>query len=114
METSCTFKHMICKKERGSIHFVAIFKPQYNVSTEASSHKEIEDFIAKSALILNFDHPNVLGLLGICFAQDIVPLVVLPYMENGDLQSFLRSTDKPSTSEAFPEVHFIVSYYISC
>ena len=85
------------------------FKLQCNASTEVSSHEEIEEFVTKSALILNFDHPNVLGLLGICFAQDIVPLIVLPYMENGDLQSFLRSTDKTSTSEAFPEVHFIVS-----
>ena len=42
--------------------------------------------------MLGFDHPNVLKLLGVCFdTEDKLPLIVLPFMENGDLRSFLAS-----------------------
>ena len=40
--------------------------------------------------MLNFDHPNVLHLLGVCFdTEDQFPLIILPLMSNGDLKSFL-------------------------
>ena len=40
--------------------------------------------------MLNFDHPNVLHLLGVCFdTEDHFPLIILPLMSNGDLKSFL-------------------------
>ena len=41
----------------------------------------------------DFKHPNVLGLLGISIdtEDNETPLVVLPFMENGDLLSFLRN-----------------------
>ena len=40
--------------------------------------------------MLNFDHPNILHLLGVCFdTEDHFPLIILPLMSNGDLKSFL-------------------------
>lgn len=45
----------------------------------------------------SFDHPNVMQLLGICWVKDATsklrpsaPLLVLPYMELGDLKTYLR------------------------
>lgn len=35
-------------------------------------------------------HPNVLGLVGICFEYN-TPYMLLPYMANGDLKKFLLS-----------------------
>ena len=35
-----------------------------------------------------FDHPNVLGLLGLTYDMDDNPLLVLPFMANGDLKTF--------------------------
>lgn len=37
----------------------------------------------------NFKHPNVLGLVGLSFDANANPLVILPFMKNGDLRSFL-------------------------
>ena len=42
--------------------------------------------------MLDFDHANILHLMGVCFnTEDNLPAIVLPYMANGDLRSFLRS-----------------------
>ena len=38
--------------------------------------------------MLDFDHPNVLKLLGVCFDHQL-PLLILPYMANGDLKNYL-------------------------
>jgi hypothetical protein len=40
-----------------------------------------------------FDHSNVLKLRGICFGGDDLPMILLPYMANGNLLSFLRDED---------------------
>lgn len=57
-----------------------------------SDQEEIEKFIKESAIMLNFDHPNILSLVGVCFnTADNLPAIVLPYMDNGDLRSFLRA-----------------------
>ena len=40
----------------------------------------------------DFHHPNVLGLVGVVFdTPDGVPYLVLPFMEFGNLKSFLKS-----------------------
>ena len=36
-----------------------------------------------------FTHPNVMGILGICLA-DQAPYIVMPFMTNGSLHSYLR------------------------
>ena len=39
-----------------------------------------------------FHHPNVLSLLGISFTpEENKPLMVMPYMSNSDVKSYLKS-----------------------
>lgn len=38
----------------------------------------------------NFDHPNVLTVTGVCLDGGPIPYVVMPYMFNGDLLSYLK------------------------
>ena len=61
----------------------------------------------------DFDHPNVLSVLGVGFdADDGLPFVVLPFMENGDLKTYLKSKrQKTATVDYLPEVSsYICSY----
>ncbi len=45
------------------------------------------------------DHCNVLELSGICFEENSVPLVLLPYMSKGDLSSYIRDIENNLTIE---------------
>ena len=52
----------------------------------------------------NFHHQNVMELIGICWLKEpgslqlpVAPVLVLPYMELGDLKTYLRRC-RPSTA----------------
>ncbi|KAF7665325.1 hypothetical protein LDENG_00147640 [Lucifuga dentata] len=55
---------------------------------------EMEEFLREAACMKEFDHPNVMRLLGVCL-QTVEsegypsPVVILPYMKHGDLHSYL-------------------------
>ena len=40
-----------------------------------------------------FQHENVLTLIGVCFDNEGLPIVILPFMSNGDVLSYLRNED---------------------
>ena len=77
----------------------------------ASANVNVEDFISECVVMKDFDHPNVLGLVGIYFNDSSgLPLIVLPYMANGDLRTFLRSKrdfTRDSTILEFPNVSLL-------
>jgi serine/threonine protein kinase len=41
----------------------------------------------------DFNHCNVLKLRGICFGDNSTPIILLPFMERGDLLSFIREME---------------------
>ena len=42
----------------------------------------------------NFDHPHVLQLYGIAMSTEQYPMVILPYMANGDLRSYVKEKSR--------------------
>ncbi|KAI1893682.1 hypothetical protein AGOR_G00126210 [Albula goreensis] len=67
------------------------------------TRSEMEDFLREAACMKEFDHTNVMRLLGVCL-QTVEsegypsPVVILPYMKHGDLHSYLlysRLGDSP-------------------
>ena len=54
------------------------------------SDEERKSFMKESLLMYKFDHPNVITLLGLCLDAGPSPYIVLPFMENGSLLSYVR------------------------
>ncbi len=46
--------------------------------------------VSESVKMMAFDHPHILGLLGICVDAGPAPYIVMPFMSNGSLLSYLR------------------------
>ncbi|XP_004479965.1 tyrosine-protein kinase receptor UFO isoform X1 [Dasypus novemcinctus] len=67
------------------------------------TRSELEDFLREAVCMKEFDHPNVMRLIGVCFQDSEhegfpAPVVILPFMKHGDLHSFLlysRLGDQP-------------------
>ena len=49
--------------------------------------------------MMMFDHPNVLSLIGVCVDAGKAPYLVMPYMANGSLLSYLRN-ERPNLTIA--------------
>jgi serine/threonine protein kinase len=49
----------------------------------------LDEFLREGELMAALDHPNVIPLLGICYSMDGVPSLVLPFMQLGDLRSYV-------------------------
>ena len=64
----------------------------------------------------DFDHPNVLNILGVGFDIDStsgLPFMVLPFMVNGDLKTYLISKRiKPAVVDYLPKVIYILVYVV--
>jgi serine/threonine protein kinase len=67
--------------ELGEGAFGKVYKGIWNTSNgeitvaiktilKVNSIEEVEEFVSESAVMLDFDHPNVLKLLGVCFDTD--------------------------------------------
>ncbi|XP_065830224.1 tyrosine-protein kinase Mer-like isoform X2 [Oscarella lobularis] len=95
---------LIQKEEQiGRGNFVAVFKGKLkgvDVAIKSlldeMNRREVNDFVREGLQMRQFDHPNVMKLFGICWSDDPsssyhrYPLIILPYMELGDLKAYLR------------------------
>ena len=68
-------------------------KLYYLVDDQDMSKDDLENFLKEGTIMMDFQHENILSLVGVVWEEGERPLVVLPYMENGDMQSLLK---KPS------------------
>ncbi|XP_038054123.1 hepatocyte growth factor receptor-like [Patiria miniata] len=61
---------------------------------DTSDPKLVVRFLDEGFIMTRFDHVNVMGLLGLTFDTDNNPLLVLPFMANGDLKKFMIKKKK--------------------
>lgn len=52
---------------------------------------DINSLAEESLKMQQFDHPNVLPLIGICITLSSAPYIVMPYMAKGSLLTYLRN-----------------------
>ena len=75
----------------------------------------MKDLVAESSIMKTFDHPNVLPLLGVCIDYDDedVLKIVVPFMANGDLKTYLKdSRITPNNTQEYPRVRTYMYVYI--
>lgn len=53
---------------------------------------EYDAFIKEAVSMRDFDHDNVLPLIGLSFKKSGEPLLIIPFMQNGELLSYLCET----------------------
>lgn len=76
---------------------------------------DMKDFMAESAVMKTFHHPNVLALLGVCVIEDDAEMLntVLPFMANGDLKHFLKDNRvSPNNIHEYPMVKHTYLYLL--
>lgn len=92
----------------GKGHFGRVFKGNLELPGENSvvevaiktlqyvnSPDELDSFLKEASVMKDFDHPNIMSLVGLVFPKDEdAPLLVLPYMCNGDLLAFVRDESR--------------------
>ena len=65
-----------------------------DVTGERLEQEKVESFLKEGVIMKNFNHAHVLKLLGVCVPSHENPMVVLPYMANGDLRSYVKDKKK--------------------
>ena len=54
----------------------------------------MQELLSECAKMKNFDNLHVMSLKGVCLDGGPVPFIVLPYMANGSLASYLKKERK--------------------
>ena len=67
---------------------VRLYHVSFYINLEGASSDDKKNFLGEANLLSQFSHPNVLRLLGVVTVDEPI-LVIIPFMQNGDLQSFL-------------------------
>ena len=74
-----------------------------HVDVSLSNAKEFTD---ECIMANNFKHPNVLSIIGVSInPDDNTPLMVMPFMHNGSVQSYVKSKRGNTVNfSSFPKV----------
>ena len=72
-----------------NINFYVHFDTCYIGTLDRYSSESMKDLIEESLVMKDLQHPNVMGLIGICLDAGPSPLIVLPYMEGMGLISYI-------------------------
>ena len=55
---------------------------------------QIDKIMEESLKMRKFNHPHVMGLIGVCLDAGPAPYIVMPYMANGSLLYYLKKERK--------------------
>lgn len=80
---------VVIKAEASGISVEGNLTVAVKVLKEGSSIKMKEEFFREATFVNNFDHPNIVKLIGVCSEQEPY-CMILEYMSEGDLNGLLR------------------------
>ena len=51
---------------------------------------EVDRFVEESLKMSRFKHSHVMGLIGVCLDAGSAPFIIMPFMANGSLLTYLK------------------------
>ena len=76
------------------------------------SESDVQNALKEITKMKNFDHPNVMKLVGVCMATAVsgeAPSIIMPYMAGGSLLNYLRNQRDELMPEADADVTQVVA-----
>ena len=106
-----TIGDMVGKGHFGSVYKAKLYLPGEDRSTDVAvktisnnfaTPKDAHMFLQEALTMKDFNHPHVLNLIGVSFNSDDnfgLPMVITPYMQNGDLLTWIRDERNQPTNK---------------
>ncbi|XP_064608556.1 hepatocyte growth factor receptor-like [Liolophura sinensis] len=89
----CVYEGMLLDAENDSTMKVAV----KTLHKDSPREIDVKSFLNEALIMKDFNHANILTLIGICLGKDEMPLVILPYMKHGDLLTYIRDENNNPT-----------------
>ena len=70
------------------LRYIILYRPTVHVGTFVED--DVDSLVQEFLQMKQFEHPNVMGLIGVCLDAGPAPYIVLPFMANGNLLSYLK------------------------
>ena len=64
---------------------------------------ELKQLVEEGVVMSNLSHPNVMKMIGVCVDGNNTPYLVMPYMSQGSLLTFLRKNREELTAMDQPQ-----------
>ena len=85
LDSAHTCTYMVHSYLHGSLMSLCVL-----VCADDTNIGSLGDMLEESLKMRSFDHPNVLGLIGVCLELGPAPYIITKYMSNGSLLNFLK------------------------
>eukprot|EP00117_Sycon_ciliatum_P018206 scpid36059/ scgid16908/ Tyrosine-protein kinase Mer; Proto-oncogene c-Mer; Receptor tyrosine kinase MerTK len=69
---------------------IGVEKVAVKIMKDPGNSDRVVKFLEEAMYMKKFHHPNVLCLRGVCFQPNEAPMIVVPFMANGDLHTYLN------------------------
>lgn len=89
----CVYKADLRKTDDAEPVTVAVKSLQGNTN----GTKNLQSFLKEAIAVKDFNHPHILSILGICLMPADNPMVVMPFVQKGDLRTYVKDTTKSLT-----------------
>ena len=77
-----------CKGMEYQLYHSKQFKGDSFISA-LSITSDKEKLLKEVTTMLSLDHPNVMSLIGVCYAGEM-PMIIMPYMSNGSVLGYVK------------------------
>ena len=74
------------------------------------SFSDVKHLAEESQIMARFDHPNIMKLLGVSISKNRTLFIIMPFMANGNLLSYLRNNRAELVVENEEIIELVISF----